>query len=331
VSRTFRSPGLIRQETRDKVLAAAKRLNYRPSVRPNGSERKRSADTIGFQFFASSEDDPVYNNGYYGPVLAGAQAEAADRGVHLMMHATNRHTFVERLPRMIEDRRVQGMLLVGIADTKILRIFSEHVPHIVLVDNPDPSGRHDCVMPDGFGGMYDASRHLLDLGHQDIVFYGDNSGSSTFRDRFHGYLCAMFDAGVTPKQQFIVPMDVTDRVGAVCDFLNSAERPTAIVAASDLLAMDVVKACMNLDWTVPDDLSVIGYDDIELSAMINPALTTVRVEKEYMGRLAVRRLLHHMQTETPDQPTVGQDEAVTLTVPVHLICRQSCRAIDKEP
>jgi LacI family transcriptional regulator len=295
------------------------------------SERSRAVDTIGFQFFSSSEHDPVYTNGYYGPVLAGAQSEAANLGVHMMMHATHGHALIERLPRMIEDRRVQGMLLVGVADTKILRIFSEHVPHIVLVDNVDPTSRHDCVLPDGFGGMYEATQHLIQLGHVDIVFYGDNSGSATFRDRFHGYSCAMFDAGLTPEPQFIVPMDTPDRVSPVCDFLRSADRPTAVVAASDLLAMDIIKACQALKWSVPNDLSVVGYDDIELSAMINPALTTVRVEKEYLGRLAVRRLLHHMQSETSPQSAVGQDQSVTLTLPVRLICRQSCRAIDKKP
>jgi LacI family transcriptional regulator len=306
-------------------------------------------DTIGFQFFGQDETDLVGSNGFYGPVLAGAQSEAAKVGMHLMMHATHRYELSERLPKMIEERSVAGLLLVGIAGRRVVETFAEHVPHIVLVDNLDETGRVDCILPDGFRGMYSATRYLMDLGHKNIGYYVDSSPSPTFKDRLHGYLCAHVDAGLTPGPRLVVPEKRSEHVAVICEYLSAETRPTAMVAASDWLALDLIKACALVGVKIPHDLSIVGYDDIEISAMTDPALTTVRVEKELLGRLAVQRLLHHIEREPQplfrgrakapaggERPTGANQDGfqreeppIHITVPVSLICRQSCRAISK--
>jgi DNA-binding LacI/PurR family transcriptional regulator len=348
VSRTFSTPGLLREETCAKVLETANRLNYRPrrsrsnKAAPDAgtsAQKPKKADTIGFQFFGQDESDLVGSNGFYGPVLAGAQSEAAKAGMHLMMHATHRYELLERLPKMVEEKSVAGLLLVGTADPKVLKTFAEHVPHIVLVDNVDETGRFDCVIPDGFRGMYRATRHLIELGHTNIGFYVDSSPSTTFKDRLHGYVCAHIDAGLTPGPQLVVPEDRSAHVSVICEYLSARRRPTAMIAASDWLALDLVKACGQIGLKIPQDLSIVGYDDIEISAMTDPALTTVRVEKELLGRLAVRRLLHHIERESHHLSRGHANQAgsrrnelpIHITVPVSLIPRQSCRAVGKRP
>jgi DNA-binding LacI/PurR family transcriptional regulator len=256
-----------------------------------------------------------------------------------MMHATHRYELHERLPKMIEERSIAGLLLVGIADPKVVDIFARHVPHIVLVDNLDETGRFDCVLPDGFRGMYSATKHLIDLGHRRIGYYVDSSPSQTFKDRLHGYICAHVDAGLTPGPQLVVPEDQSAHVTVICEYLSAVPRPTAMVAASDWLALDLVKACGMIGIKIPHDLSVVGYDDIEISAMTDPALSTVRVDKELLGRLAVRRLLHHLErdAQTSSRSHAGgagtrrQEPPVHITIPVQLICRQSSRSIGKRP
>jgi len=348
VSRTFSAPGLLREETCAKVLETANRLNYRPrrgrtekSVSGGKSTQGKAApkaDTIGFQFFGQDQSDLVGSNGFYGPVLAGAQSEAANLGMHLMMHATHRYELLERLPKMIEEKSVSGLLLVGIADSKVVETFAQHVPHIVLVDNLDETGRFDCVLPDGFRGMYSATRHLIELGHRNIGYYVDSSPAPTFKDRLHGYICAHVDAGLTPGPQLVVPEDKSAHVSVICEYLSAKSRPTAMVSASDWLALDLVKACSQLGLKIPQDLSIVGYDDIEISSMTNPALTTVRVEKELLGRLAVRRLLHHIERDARQSSSRAhanaagsrrQELPIHITVPVSLIKRQSCCAVRK--
>jgi DNA-binding LacI/PurR family transcriptional regulator len=342
-------PSLLREETCAKVLETANRLNYRPRRTRSGGQstssiasensRLRKADTIGFQFFGQDEGDLVGANGFYGPVLAGAQSEAANSGMHLMMHATHRNELMERLPKMVEERSIAGLLLVGIAGRKVVETFAEHVPHIVLVDNLDETGRFDCVLPDGFRGMYGATKHMIDLGHEKIGYYVDSSPSPTFRDRLHGYICAHVDAGLKPGPKLVVPEDRSAHVAVVCDYLCAETRPTAMVAASDWLALDLIKACALTGLKIPQDLSIVGFDDIEISAMTDPALSTVRVEKELLGRLAVRRLLHHIERDSQilsrghatAAGTRRIEPPVHITVPVSLIRRQSSQAVSKRP
>lgn len=349
VSRTFSTPGLLREETCAKVLETANRLNYRPRRSKTGNQASTSyagqnpklkkADTIGFQFFGQDEMDLVGTNQFYGPVLAGAQSEAANAGMHLMMHATHRHELLERLPKMVEERSVAGLLLVGSADPKVVQTFAEHVPHIVLVDNVDETGRYDCVLPDGFRGMYSATKHLIELGHEQITYYVDSLATPTFKDRLHGFICAHVDAGLTPRPPLVVPEDRGAHASIVCEYLSSPTRPTAMVAASDWLALDLIKACGIIGLRIPFDLSIVGYDDIEISAMTDPGLTTVRVEKELLGRLAVRRLLHHIERDSQISSrghanaagTRRKEPPIHITVPVTLIHRQSSHAISKRP
>src|SRR3569833_1399381 len=227
VSRTFSTPGLLREETCAKVLETANRLNYRPRRSRNSrsadtssaqAQTSRTKDTIGFQFFSQDETDIVGTNGFYGPILSGAQSETSNAGLHLMMHAAHRYELLERLPKMVQERSIAGLLLVGTADPKVLETFARHVPHIVLVDNVDPTGRFDCVFPDGFRCMYKATKHLIDLGHTKIGFYVDSSRSATFQDRLHGYICAHVDAGISVGPQLVVPEDRSEHVAVICDY-----------------------------------------------------------------------------------------------------------------
>lgn len=167
VSRAFNTPELISAHTHKRVLEAADRLNYRPlrarSRRPEQASvppAEAAQAFIGFQFFGANSADLPQANAFYAPLLAAAQVEAAGRGLHLLVHATDRHQLAQALPKMIRDQTVAGMLLVGTADPKILSVFLERVPQIVLVDHRDPARRHDCIVSDGLGGAMAATEYL---------------------------------------------------------------------------------------------------------------------------------------------------------------------------
>jgi len=209
VSRTFTAPNLISAQTQQRVLEVARQLNYRPPRLRNTrlqeaggiEERKNTAAiaaiarrAIGFQFFTatSSPFDIIATNLFYAPVFAGAQAEAALLGLHLLVHTTNRHHLqAKEIPRMVEDQAIGGMLLVGTPDPEALDIFAAHVPNLVLVDNRDETSRYECILSDGFGGAFAATRYLLELGHRRIAFYLSEAGVAPFQDRLRGYLCAL--------------------------------------------------------------------------------------------------------------------------------------------
>ena len=332
VSRAFNTPELISQPTRQRVLEAAERLDYRPL---RGRSRKPAARLaapppagetfLGFQFFGVSPDDLVSANAFYAPVLAGAQAEAASQGLHLLTHTTDRRQFAQALPRMVQERTIAGMLLVGTAEPTVLATFLECVPQIVLVDNRDPTYRHDCILADNLNGLLTATHYLFGLGHRRIGFLMAGPFASTFHERLRGFACAHFEAGIELDPRLILKLGAEDDIpDAVRSVLHAPDRPTALIAANDKQAFAVLQTCRTLGLNIPEDLSVIGFDDVEFSAQTWPPLTTVRVPKEHLGRLAVRQLQARLQAERSPVPALPP---VTIEVPVSLIERQSCRIL----
>ena len=329
VSRAFNTPELISAPTHKRVLEAADRLNYRPlrarqrAAVPTPTDTPTDEAFIGFQFFGASPSDLPQANAFYAPLLAGAQIAAAERGLHLLVHTTDRHQLARQLPKMVHDQTVAGMLLVGTADPEILGVFLERVPQIVLVDHRDPTRRHDCIVSDGLGGAMDATRYLFELGHTKIAFLRDDASAASFQDRLRGFVCAHFEAGRAVDPRFVVTASLEDDVPcALHDLLASPDRPTALLAANDTQALAVMQACRTLGLSIPNDLSLIGFDDIEFSAHTWPPLTTVRVPKEEIGRLAVTRLQERLRAENAFPEAMPP---VTLEVPVSLVVRQSCR------
>ena len=328
VSRTFNSPRLINEHTKKRVLDAAMLLNYQPRrariVPPANKGFIRSLDYIGFQFFAAAPSDTLASNTFYAPLLAGVQAEAAAFALHLLLHTTDRHSLSQEIPKMIRQRAVGGILLVGTTDPTILATFAQHIPKIVLVDNRDETNMYESVVSDGFGGAYEATRYLLTLGHRHIGFFLGESGVPTFQDRLRGYCCAQLEAGITPDPSAVISgASSEERETNLGKLLCSSQAPTAIIAANDDYAFVTIRVCRQVSRRIPEDLSLIGFDDLPSCLETYPALTTVRVDKEYMGRLAVRRLHTRMHAGSTARP----EPSICNQVPVSLIVRQSCRAV----
>lgn len=337
VSRTFRTPNLLTEETQHLVLQAAEQLGYSHRPAPVFAKRTRAAaqrpvtKSIGFQFLADSPDVVLASNVFYAPMLAGAQAEANAAGLHLLVHSTDTHTVGQELPRMVNEKIIEGMLLVGTANRSILDRFANHVPKIILVDNWDETGAFESVISDGFNGARAATQHLIRLGHRRICFFTTRKNIPTFRDRMRGYWCALLEAGITPDLALVVepedcdedwgPFGITDRLRTQ---LLQAENPaTAVLAANDDCAVLAQRVGRQAGLRLPEDLSIIGFDDVPLAAHADPPLTTVRVDKEAMGRLAVRLLAARLNSE--DEKTKSlPSPPIQQVLPVSLVHRDSC-------
>jgi LacI family transcriptional regulator len=219
------------------------------------------------------------------------------------------------------------VLLVGAGgDPETLDLIARHVPHVVLLDDRDTTGRFECIVSDGFGGARQATQYLLGLGHRRIGFFLAEQDVRSFRDRLHGYITALFDAGISPDRRIIVGGTFDDpeevRAARLCALLEGPEPATALLAANDEYGFFALRAFRQMGVRVPDDISVIGFDDIPFSTHTDPPLTTMRVDKEAMGRLAVHRLMARMRL-----PERGIVRPVCSPVPVTLVARASCRAL----
>lgn len=328
VSRTFREPSLLSHQTRRRVLEAASRLDYRPRrSRPSQpapasrtSPAFHHADALGFLFFAL-DSDAIDISECYSPILLGAQAEAARNGLHLVVDNMSRLRPTDSLPKMLRENAVAGALLVGAAPDNVLDPLGGVLP-LVLVDNKDGRCHYDTIMSDGFGGALAATRYLLDMGHRRIGFVMYEPSAPSFQDRYRGYLSALFDAGVSADRSWIVSAEPGQAIeSSLRGALQGGNRPTALVAASDLNALHAMKACREMGLEIPADLSIVGFDDIPSAVHTSPSLTTVRVDKEYIGRLAVRCLRSRIQEKAEG---VSPGLPIHISVPTTMIVRESC-------
>ncbi len=345
VSRTFTTPHQNHTKSQRKVVEAARRLGYSPRPVPQYSAareptgvtdfgfRSSVPDIIGFQFFGAGSGDSISGNAFYGPILIGAEKAAASLGLHMLVNTIDRHASEPEVPTMAKEKMIGGMLLVGGAEARFLSTISEYVPNLVLVDNSDESLAFEAIVSDSFGGAYEATQYLLDLGHRDeIAFLLPGRKGKTFQTRLRGYVCALFENGVALNSDKVVRLPIDDADGtrqneAIKACLLSPRRPTAIVCANDYYALKVMQVCWSLGLRIPDDISVIGFDDIEFSSHMCPPLTTVHVDKERMGQLAVHRLYARLRQGIG----VTASEPVNRhTIPVKLIARGSCAPPRKE-
>jgi LacI family transcriptional regulator len=321
VSRTFNSPHLINDKTKERVLAAAERVNYRPlSVRVPRETRARKSGAYGFHFFAERPEDTLQGNAFYSQVVAGALAEASALGLRLVLSTSGRHDVTAPMPPLVRSGSVSGMLLVGAADPKLAERFIAKVDNIIFVDTHGPTMREDCVVSDNFGGAFDAVSYLIGLGHERIGFVRGKEEIESFNERIYGYVSAQFKAGLHIDSSYVVAKEHE----AIRTLLRRRDRPTAIMGANDECAIVVMQVCYEEGLSIPKDLSLVGFDDTQFSARVIPPLTSMHVPTEMLGRLGVRRL-YARSVENAD-PSLNVLPACTR-VPVTFVERASCRSI----
>jgi LacI family transcriptional regulator len=270
-------------------VSAEKREEIERLLVEQGYERRNRPDRGGLIHFVITD----FETQWAMTLLRGAEAEAGRQGFDLVVKAT--HGSPEGPPDWVDHvvkRGSAGVVLVvsELLDADRARLESLHVP-IVLVD-PAGTGPHSAttVAATDWAGGRDATEHLLALGHRRIGFITGPLREECHRDRLDGYWAAILRAGVEPDQELVRTGDSL-MSGGLCEapeLLRLPDPPTAIISGSDEQAFGVCKAAKELGLVVPDDLSVVGFDDVELCQWVSPQLTTVRQPLAEMAREATR-------------------------------------------
>lgn len=280
-----------------------------------------NAGDIGFLFFSENPKQLYASDSFYGLVLHGVQVQAKVLGLTVEVDIADRYEVPTSLPAMIEQRSVKGLLLVGSAPSQILTFFSSAAPNIVYVDRLDPSGERDAILSDGIGGALTVMRHLGDLGHRKIAFVCPASEAETFNERYQGFqlYCNDKDIPLDPRMVVIEEgyNNLRSRVEAL---VTSPYAPTAIFAANDLTAAMVLHACHARSISVPGQVSVVGFDDMDLAKHVWPPLTTLHVDIEGIGQQAALRLYERM---TFLSPSASRLAPATIRVHGSLVVRES--------
>ena len=314
VSRALNDQPGVGSDLRQHVIDMATALGFVPNMAAR-SLVTSCTQTIGFvihHFDESFSSDP-----YYFQILMAIEMELVAHDYHIMF--TSLHTDRAINLRMVQQGRVDGLILVGpnLSPQFILNTLNTGFP-VVLIDNKLDHHKANTILTDEAGGAYEATNHLISHGHSRIAHIGGPLEGISNQQRYAGYCTAMHDAGLAGIYR-VVPKEGTTIVTSeqvTTELLARPEPPTAIFAANDTLALGAARAVAARGLTIPDDLALIGFDNISFAEYFSPPLTTVHIFKEQIGRQTARRIM-----ELINEPGIAPVEIIIFT---ELVIRQSC-------
>jgi LacI family transcriptional regulator len=313
VSRVINNKGVSAQK-RERVLRAMAELGYVANLQARSLAGGQS-HIIGLLVHSLSVE-------YFDEIARGVDDELAAMQYDLMLYTTHRRkgresAYVAKVTRKLVD----GLLLVlpRNAETYLEALRHRRFPY-VLVDHQGLGFDVPSVGATNWQGGYDGTSYLIELGHRRIGFITGEMTLGCARDRLAGYQQALSGAGLPLDPTLIREGNFLQPQAFTCanDLLDLAERPTAIFASNDVSAFGVMEAVRHRGLRIPEDISILGFDDIPQAAQVYPSLTTVRQPLAEMGRAAAKLLLTYIK---------DPDAAIQrIVLPTTLIVRQSCQS-----
>ena len=298
VSRTFSNPDLVRENTRRKVFEAAEILHYSPNAIARAMARQRT-DKVAFLI---CKEGATILDEFYAGICIGIMGETnrIDRELVISTAAD-----WDLTASNAKNKQVDGVILGGNARPELVSELQSRGLAVVLVNNRMAGFDIPCVVSDEYGGVRQALEHLIARGHRNIAMLAGRFSPYILNERYRAFLEIAQSHGLsTDARQIRLCDPAVDSAETACEeLLARPDRPTAILAANDMLAAGAMKAARRLGLRVPEDLAVTGVDDSNICGLLEPELTSVHIDCRRMGELAAARLQSLLEGET-DVPQV---------------------------
>lgn len=309
----------ISEDTKVKVYDAIEKLDYVPDLNARGLSM-RDSRLIGVVVPQTEPGERLmFQNSFYSEVLGSIEYYARQQGYHILISATDAN---ESYMTLAKQRNLDGIIVIGMyPDIFYHQMKKTQIP-IVLIDSYCNDHYYHNVRIDDAYGSYIATRFLLEKNHREIGFFaGQIKENGVMKKRLLGYQQALEEYGVPYKEAYVFEgqIDYESGISLANKLLSSKVPVTGIVAAADILAIGIMKGLYEAGCRVPDDYSIIGFDDLEISRYLTPGLTTVKQQISLKGQKAVELLLKHIA----DQTLPKQEEIL----PLELIERGSVRQV----
>lgn len=317
VSRVINHYEKINPETRKRVEAAIERLSYHPSA------IARSMSYGGTRTFACIS--PNLTDYTFASMIEGAETYTREQGYFLISAtAPDASSFQDLVEQLVQSRRTEGLLVINpYADKRYLSLPND-VPVVLMGARPRTKGLASVALDDIQGG-YLATKHLLSLGHQQIALISGPLEEDCVQDRIIGYKNALDEAGLPFEKSLIYSGDwsATSGQAGVENYVNQGIKFTAIFAQNDRMATGAIHFMQKGGWKIPDDVSIVGFDDMPLASYFNPPITTIRQDIPALGQNAARLLI-----DLKENPK-GQIQQLLFTP--ELVIRNSTYELAKGP
>jgi LacI family transcriptional regulator len=326
-SRVLNNKSSVQSSTRSSVLKAAADLGYKLQVRaisPVTSKFNTIGAIIKRDAYEQNRLDP-----FYYAVLCGIEDECQRLGISLMYASmqVDDYSQATSIPTLVENSDIDGLVIVGVvfSNATLAKRIPTHIP-IVIVDASAVGIECDTINTDNLVGAYKAVSYLIEQGHRHIGLIGSTmSGSEhpSIRERREGYLKALADHGI--QETYIEDSIMNSEIAyqATLKLLQRAPHVTAIFSCNDAIGQHVIQAAKDVGRRVPEDVSVVGFDNTDASSVSRPPMTTVQVDKELMGAIAVRQL--------QDQAANRNRVSINVMMGTKLVIRESVLSRTREP
>ncbi|SFT12912.1 LacI family DNA-binding transcriptional regulator [Paenibacillus sp. BC26] len=312
VSQALTGKDGVSEDTRKLIIETAQRMGY---VYSRGKKEESSLPKSG-KFALIASDFAFSMHSFFGQIYLSVEREAKLQGYELLIQSIGPDSVKELLmPDFVQNRSVDGMIILSHITTDYINaLLATGIP-AVLIDHHHPQIKADCILTNNRFGAYEAVRHLIQLGHNKIGYIGDISISPSYYERLEGYRLAMHEFGLLVQEEWVHTSAVEDGT-FMCSYINGlSEQPTAWFCVNDGLGFFLNASVRKKGLSVPDDVSIVSFDNGYLSRISTPPSTTVEVDLKLYAVKAVERLIERIQC--PDQPYTE------LLLPTRLIVRES--------
>lgn len=302
VSRVMNKPDVVAEETRIRVQEAIQRLGFYPNAIARSLKSQRA--------FALGLVTVDLTDAFFTNVAAGAETEARRQGYRLILSSTE-HSIQDEpdFVRLLAEQQVDGILLVRdaveVQDDPLVNLLNIGIP-IVTTGYHIPNPNLEIVDVDNIDGGYAACQYLLDCGHRSIAMITGPLFHKSAKDRMTGYCKALTDHGLAFSPLLVCEGNWSTLSGytAMKELLDRQISFTAIFVQSDAMAIGAYRAILDTGLQIPEDISVIGYDDLPISEYLTPPLTTMRQPVRKIGELGVAMLIRKINGESPKEGSV---------------------------
>ncbi len=336
VSHVINETRFVRDETRQRVLEAIEALNYYPSAIARGLATN-STQTVGLVISDIA-------NPFFTAVARGVESEMNRHGYHTIFSNTDEDSpREEKYLQMLSGRRIDGLIIAptGVPSKTLFQMAEASLP-IILLDREAPGLNAPLISVDNEGGGYEATKYLIELGHQRIGVLTGMESISTQEDRVNGYRRAMDEANIPVDENLIVranprfyhnrpdliplspPEFITNNqmtptaYFALQSLLDLTDRPTALFVTNNQMTLGTLYALRERGLNCPNHISLISFDDHDWASLFSPPLTVVRQPTYELGQTAAKLLMTLIDDQTPPPRTI---------LPVEFVIRESCRKL----
>lgn len=295
VSKALNNKPDVSAATRARVWQAARALNYQPNSLARGLVSQRSG-TVGLFFL--DRDTQGFSHPFAAQVISGLLDTLTTRGYHCLLFSTPGNPATPGKPvsylGLCRQWQVEGAAFMGlrVSDPALEELATCELP-LVSIDVPLPAPRATLVGVDSRQAQREAVAYVVSLGHRRIAFVNGHMEAPVSQERLDGFRDGLAAAGLTTADSWLITADFTEEGGyqATRALIHQPDRPTAILYASDLMAIGGYRAAREAGLAIPKDLSIVGFDDIDQASRLDPPLTTIHQERYELGRSAARALL----------------------------------------